>query len=137
MHQGAVALGSEGSSGGITKSQRKTAGELGRDERSCSSLFLPSLPLSLSVAASVERRKNKVKQRRKRGERGASDVTPHPVPVPGCSSRARCSQETLNHSEAAAEAAQLCFSTRRYTAVAEASPGVSAALRGIKQGAYS
>lgn len=41
------------------------------------------------------------------------------------------------HTRAAAEAAQLCFSTRRYTAIADASPGANASLKGIKQGAYS
>ena len=59
---------SKGSGGYITKSQRKTVIELGRDERSCSSLFSFFLP----VAASAESRKNKVKQRRKKGERDAT-----------------------------------------------------------------
>lgn len=103
--------------------------------RGAAALSFPSC--GCLCGAQKEQSQTKEEERRKRGERGASDATPHSVPVPGCSSRARCSLEPLNHSEAAAEAAQLCFSTRRYTAVAEASPGASTALRGIKQGAYS
>lgn len=69
LHQGAVALGGEGSGGGITKSQRKTARELGRDERSCSARFS-----AFSGAAAGRTKSNK----------GGSEAAPQSQPyLPG------------------------------------------------------
>ena len=61
--------------------------------------------------------------------------------VPGCWSGARCSPETLKRSDDCKQGLQQRqrsnVSPYRSPEVAEVSPGVSSAHRGIKQGAYS